>query len=937
MISFPLTPTALRRNLEAALTHPTPRRRMFELVDAYLGSAEFSTTPETLEFAAPMLRMQRILPGFEMLSLTGLAAKIQAIFGLTAAQIVQTPAFRQTRDRAFDAILALRIRARAYPKLLPEYATLLRMSDLIEQVALADCALEGATPMQVLTRSIVLPSGLFPLPRPIMAGDRRLPPQRSPGAVMAAPEREARLAQLNQQLRTIDRAERWLSALSAADMEVVEGSLRPAGEALDRLPADLMAIFDDLEIDVAAISPQLALRRLATERRLALEEIERLRREATASLAARQASPGYAPTPGIAALAALSGSSVPAGAGEVGPPVNMALMRVMHQLVRYEGDEISHTESALPCESVARETRRLRRSEKTPRLPSTQVAEQERDKQTTERHELESEIDNSLATHERFEIGAPISHSYGPFKAAANSKYESEIAVYKAERTASLYARELVEETRMRVVKGIRERQIQPNNLEEFEEKFLHSLDNTGAGEPISGVYRWLDKIYAAEVREQGVRTVFEIHAPEPAAMYRFAESQRSALITGREAPMPFQAHPWEIRPDHTLGEYVRRYGVTGIEAPPEPYITVSLALDYELPVDQDEPTMRATQARDLDIPAGYEATMATVITTRNPAPEFAEDARPELGAADELLVTVGRRVFIAGHGEVQTQSLHEQTGPRSNNLPVTVAAAGLRSYTVAIEVVCRRTAAAVDAWSNRAHSTILAAYRAREDEHREALALLAEQRRDPSVGDLPDHNQQIIRRELQRAAISIMTAQHFDLFDAIEGLPNEMPRIDFGEARAEGEYVAFFSQAFEWDNMVYVFQPYFWGAKQRWMDRLLGSDQTDPLFAAFLEAGYVRIQVPVRPNFEEAVLWFQETGEIPRGEAAGVTTPEHLSILEELKANVFAEDCGRLVDSFEYQLPTTLHAPQRTGEFPVWQRDLQGRWIQIQPIGGSF
>jgi len=395
VILFPPTPTLLRSNLEAALTHPTPRQRMLDLADAFLASAEFSAAPATLEFAPALLRMHRIMPALESISLAGLGVEVQAVFGLTAAQVLQAPAFRQTRERLFDAILALRMRPRAYPKLLPVYAALLRMSDLIEQIALADSSLDCATPMQVLGRSIVLPPGLFPLPKPIVE------------------ERPSR-------------------------------------------------------------------------------------------------------------------DSAPNRLGEVAPPVNMALIKVMHQLVRYEGDEISHTESALQCESVARETRRLRRSDKRPEHGPVHATEQERDKQTTERHEMESEIDRSIAERERFEIGGAISASYGPLKTAVNTKFESEVAIYKADRTATKYARELVEHARKRVIKHLHA-QRNHANLEEFEEKYLHSLDNSSGGEVFNGVYRWLTKTFAAEVRDFGVRTMFEIHAPEPAAMVRPNRRARAA------------------------------------------------------------------------------------------------------------------------------------------------------------------------------------------------------------------------------------------------------------------------------------------------------------------------------------------------------------------------------------------------------------------------
>src|SRR5439155_27311142 len=43
-----------------------------------------------------------------------------------------------------------------------------------------------------------------------------------------------------------------------------------------------------------------------------------------------------------------------------------------------------------------------------------------------------------------------------------------------------------------------------------------------------------------------------------------------------------------------------------------------------------------------------------------------------------------------------------------------------------------------------------------------------------------------------------------------------------------------------------------------------LRQDDADPLFGQFLQAGAARVQVPVRPGFEEAVLYFLETRKKP-------------------------------------------------------------------------
>jgi hypothetical protein len=66
-----------------------------------------------------------------------------------------------------------------------------------------------------------------------------------------------------------------------------------------------------------------------------------------------------------------------------------------------------------------------------------------------------------------------------------------------------------------------------------------------------------------------------------------------------------------------------------------------------------------------------------------------------------------------------------------------------------------------------------------------------------------PTANLNVIKSELKKHSISILTAQHYDLFNSItRKSPGGRPEINLYEAEAEGFYVRFFEQAFEWDQI---------------------------------------------------------------------------------------------------------------------------------------
>jgi hypothetical protein len=145
-----------------------------------------------------------------------------------------------------------------------------------------------------------------------------------------------------------------------------------------------------------------------------------------------------------------------------------------------------------------------------------------------------------------------------------------------------------------------------------------------------------------------------------------------------------------------------------------------------------------------------------------------------------------------------------------------------------------------------------------------------------PETVSLPEGSrstlQQIIRAELQRAAIDIMRNAPVD-FDLIQDYPyanpdgtlGVQPTADLNALRAAEPEVRFLQQAFEWEHLAWIVYPYFWGRRSAW-SRTVVVSHPDPDFAAFLNAGAARLQVPVRPGFEDLVKHFMETGEVYEG-----------------------------------------------------------------------
>jgi hypothetical protein len=160
-----------------------------------------------------------------------------------------------------------------------------------------------------------------------------------------------------------------------------------------------------------------------------------------------------------------------------------------------------------------------------------------------------------------------------------------------------------------------------------------------------------------------------------------------------------------------------------------------------------------------------------------------------------------------------------------------------------------------------------------------------------------------------------------FGSFDAMKDGGANPPDFDIFDAVGEGKTIQFFEQAFEWENLTYLFYPYFWARRSQWMEKSTTFD-VDPLFTQFRQAGSARVVLPVHPAYNDAVMYFLENnGAIWRGgEPPSLNDPLFISLAEELRnqtddlANATPEG-----EPWEVVLPTTLVYLQQGVELPVF------------------
>jgi hypothetical protein len=867
--------SAFVRTLDA---DPARRRKA---ADTFVGGASFAATLDRL--TTPLATLDRWLLANPTPTRAALDAQITEVFRMDAGQLVSDDAFGKNADALRDSLAAATLATTAPPG--DRIVRGLRLVTLIERLAGGDPTLEQPAGIAAALRARVL------LPRShLKASAAVVPPEPEVKKPPTKVTRDA-ISHAIGELRTLygsELARRRISEVPAtSEPEVEKSPTQDPSELIQRAVGELRGLLRDVlatrgvagtgqprfgsrSAGTRKVLPGAATSRLSEQTKELLKELRvpldrlhvpstiRLLEGQRASRASVIATPRTAFRLGNTTVA-LSGQSgpgrslgqvsggVPRTAGRVRPSGVGELQIVRQTLKRYELGEIAHIENVLRGEQHERTFRRSRTSETFTLVEQEHAETSERDLQSTERFELQNEAKETIKEALSLQTGFQLSASYGPTVSVGISAAGSyELASEKSSQTSTDYAREIVEQSASRLMDRTLERR-GTRAVDETQEVAQHAVDNSASPTGhVVGVYRWVDKLYQAQVVNYGKRTMFEFVIPEPAAFYRLAPNGQSLPGT-LEAPVPPTVEgdtsssplsPMDIDEDN-YDDLVARYGAEGVEPPPPVYLVVGITLERPAG-DQSRTTKTSTELR---VPAGYRAVSADVTYSVG-------------GSVDrDFWLLIGDQSF--SRGGAQEFALN---GER-DVVPVALSTKGVEALVATIQVDCERTEEHFATWQLRTFAAVMAGYQKQKIAYDEAVAAAQIQEGTQITGRNPAANQEIIRNELKKSALSLLTAQHFDLFDAVRQEPEGYPQLDVDEALLEGPYIQFFEQAFEWQNLTYVFYPYFWGRKQEWpvVSRL---DDVDPLMGQFLRAGAARVQTPLRPGFEEAMAYFLEFGQ---------------------------------------------------------------------------
>ena len=589
--------------------------------------------------------------------------------------------------------------------------------------------------------------------------------------------------------------------------------------------------------------------------------------------------------------------------------------KVEQEVCCYVPGHVSHIENILAKEYKERSTRSLLSVETTTETTTEKEVENLTDTTTTERNEMQSEVSNVLNEDKSTAYGATagVNGSFpgGSYHADGYADFSNSSSSSQANSNAQTYAQEVTERTLERIVKKTSKKQTS-RILKEFEENNKHGFDNREGVQHVSGVYRWVDIIYKNQLINYGKRLMYEFMIPEPARFFHDAinidNPDNGCDIEIIEKPLhPSELGAFSINNSSELTSYnyqkiASAYGVE-VNNPPELFKATGVSFTKsEAGGDGGDGTNKAAKD-EIDVPKGYTTISADTSLAAHGTSSF------------KVEVNVGNRWRRFVNGSVGYYYFGS-IGQHTETVPVAVYFNKTWGGTVNVNVKFQRTDELLQQWENETYATIMEAYNDRLREYNEAKAAKCiSEKQEGETGILrfnPLFNRAIEKREIKRICIEMLTKPFGNPMDRnnytedSNGIPQVVQDANFENHAA---HVKFFEQAFDWEIMAYLFYPYYWANKADWKTLFQKTEASDPIFQAFLQSGMARAVVPVRPGFEDAVVYYMETGDIWNGGDLVIDQEDdlYISIAEEMQTIE-----GAVEKEWESRVPTDLTIIQK-------------------------
>ena len=599
--------------------------------------------------------------------------------------------------------------------------------------------------------------------------------------------------------------------------------------------------------------------------------------------------------------------------------------RVEQELCCYIPGEVSHIENILAKEYKEKSTRSLTRTEDITESTSEREMEELSDTTSTSRHEMSTEISEVIqkdrsqnygfdASVSGKYLGADLATSgYGDFSFAQSSTDSNSQARTYAEDVTRRAMERIVQKTTVKRTSKI---------LREFEENNKHGFDNREGTEHVTGVYRWVDKVYKNSIVNYGKRLMYEFMIPEPARWYKEAiivqaEKEDGAITSGAGA---VGAASIVVKPTSLAENGI--YSPSDIQRENYQTLAALYGANPDAPID----AFVTIPGNGVNSPGSGDSEHSF---THDPLIVPQNYTCKEINGKVEFhyKANVSPRAYIKVGVGGQNWSKDDLYGNQdfildlpktglnlSGNIAVSVITKKITNYSLTVELKCELQNSVFQQWQQDVYNEIRHAYEEKLQAYNDAQVQVESSNAVDSNGNSegslsgrnPLYNAGIVQTEIKRLCIEMLT-KPYGLDQGVNFYQTtqcDVPEIILNKSLDfYSSYVKFFEQAFDWDLLSKQFYPYYWASKCDWKNLFQAQDSTDYFFQQFLQSGMGRVVVPVKEGFEDAVTFYMETGKVWLGTGLVIDTDDDLyvSIVDEmttLEGKVEGEEWETIIPS---------------------------------------
>ncbi|AFZ24613.1 hypothetical protein Cylst_2394 [Cylindrospermum stagnale PCC 7417] len=579
------------------------------------------------------------------------------------------------------------------------------------------------------------------------------------------------------------------------------------------------------------------------------------------------------------------------------------LQMVCQRLLRYELGEVAYIENVLKGERKETTQRKLNRVNQSV-TNSSEKLEEIADGIDDTRADILNETQKTLAKDAVTTTFNSLSTEYGITPSTVKvtggwtiSNAPDSTQPYRED--VNKFAKNITTRTANRIARyGIARyvNQVRTIILDETQETVIHAFDNKNSTSNVIGIYRWVNQIYTAHVVNYGQRLMLEFMLENPADSYINSLLHLQGISLDKPiAPDKLNLHSYKAITRENYADLAIKYQVKDIQTPPDAVKIVPTAFKDKEP----------NSIKKIQIPEGYRATSADVAGVFSGVTALTGF----IGIQILDLTTSPRHICKLGMNQ-------EDTAIAASVLCDSDKDKSDAKYSVSIEVTCTLAPEKFAEWQINIYNAILEGYRQQQAEYYERAGV--------GLAEIKSHNplkyRQIEKHELKKACTRQIIKRHFQLVGSSDD--NSVKNQPSNFAVNEPRYIQFFEQSLEWNEITYNFYPQLEEGENQDEFTFTAFNPysgNDSLFTSFLQAGAVRVLVPVRPDYAMLVLYYLSSGTIWTGANALTPTDEkYVSLVNDLKILPQSDrESKHVSEPWEITIPTSMIMLQDSSKLP--------------------